>query len=259
MGITAGVDIGSLTAKAVVVDSVTHEILGDALAPTGHQPPVAGEHVLRQALQEADVSLDNIDRLVATGYGRASIKAADQRFTEISCLAAGIHHLLPEVRTAVDIGGQDSKVITLDEAGCAEGFALNDRCAAGTGRFLEVMAEALGVEIAQLGRLSLRAEQPAQFSSTCTVFAESELVGMLAEGKSRDNIAAGLSGVVAHQVVVLMSQLRYQPPFALVGGVAKNQGVRAALEELLETDVRVPDQPQMVCALGAALMGVRML
>jgi len=259
MALVAGVDIGSLTAKAVVVDSATHEILGEALAPTGHRPPVAGEQVLRQALQEADVSFDNIDRLVATGYGRASIQAADQRFTEISCLAAGIHHLLPEVRTAVDIGGQDSKVITLDEVGCAEGFALNDRCAAGTGRFLEVMAEALGVEITELGRLSLRAEQPAQFSSTCTVFAESELVGMLAEGKSRENIAAGLSGVVAHQVAVLMSQLRYRSPFALVGGVAQNQGVRAALEELLETDVRVPDQPQIVCALGAALMGVRTL
>ncbi len=259
MALVAGVDIGSLTAKAVVIDSETHNILGDALAPTGQLPPAAGEQVLRQALQKAEVSLDNIDRLVATGYGRASMKAADQRFTEISCLATGIHHLLPEVRTAVDIGGQDSKVITLDEAGYAESFALNDRCAAGTGRFLEVMAEALGVEIAQLGRLSLQAKHPAQFSSTCTVFAESELVGMLAEGKSRENIAAGLSGVVAHQVAALMSQLRYQPPFALVGGVAKNQGVHAALEELLETDVRVPDQPQMVCALGAALMGIRML
>jgi len=259
MAITVGVDIGSLTAKAVVVDSATDEILGDALAPTGHQPPVAGEQVLRQALEEAEVSLDSVDRLVATGYGRASVQAADQRFTEISCLAAGIHHLLPEVRTAVDIGGQDSKVISLDEAGHAEGFALNDRCAAGTGRFLEVMAEALGVEIGELGRLSLQADKPAQFSSTCTVFAESELVGMLAEGRSRESIAAGLNGVVAHQVAALMSQLRYRPPFALVGGVAKNQGVRAGLEELLETDVRVPDQPQMVCALGAALMGIRML
>ncbi len=259
MAFVAGVDIGSLTAKAVVVDSATHEILGDALAPTGHRPPAAGEQVLRQALQQADVSIDNIDTLVATGYGRASIKAADQRFTEISCLATGIHHLLPEVRTAVDIGGQDSKVITLDEAGCAEGFALNDRCAAGTGRFLEVMAEALGVEIAQLGRLSLQAKRPAQFSSTCTVFAESELVGMLAEGESRENIAAGLSRLVAHQVAALMSQLRYRAPFAFVGGVAKNQGVHAAVEKLLETDVRVPDQPQMVCALGAALMGIRML
>ncbi len=149
MAFIAGVDIGSLTAKAVIVDSATGEVLGDALAPTGHLPPAAGEQVLRQALQEAEISLDSVDWLVATGYGRASMKAADRRFTEISCLAAGIHHLLPEVRTAVDIGGQDSKVITLDESGRAEGFALNDRCAAGTGRFLEVMAEALGVEIAE--------------------------------------------------------------------------------------------------------------
>lgn len=257
--LVAGVDIGSLTAKAVIVDSATHEILGYALAPTGHLAATAGEHILRQALQEADVSIDNIDRLVTTGYGRASMRATDKRFTEISCLAAGIHHLLPEVRTAVDIGGQDSKVITLDEAGCAEGFALNDRCAAGTGRFLEVMAKALGVEIAQLGRLSIQAEHPAQFSSTCTVFAESELVGMLAEGRSRESIAAGLSRVVAHQVAALMSQLPYRSPFAFVGGVAKNEGVRAAIEELLQTDVRVPDQPQMVCALGAALMGIRTL
>jgi len=259
MALVAGVDIGSLTAKAVIVESVTDEILGDALAPTGHRPPAAGKQVLRQALEEAEVSLDSIARLVATGYGRVSMPEADRQLTEISCLVAGIHYLLPEVRTAVDIGGQDSKVITLDEAGYAESFVLNDRCAAGTGRFLEVMAEALGVEIAQLGRLSLQADKPAQFSSTCTVFAESELVGMLAEEKSRKSIAAGLSRVVAYQVAVLLGQVRYQAPIALVGGVAKNEGVRAALEELLEMDVRVPDQPQMVCALGAALMGIRML
>ena len=259
MGFTAGVDIGSLTAKAVIVDAANSEVLASVIALSGWQPAQVGAEVLAQALQEADLKRTDLDQVVATGYGRISLPDGDAQLTEISCLARGIQHLLPEVRTAVDIGGQDSKVITLDEAGVAGDFALNDRCAAGTGRFLEVMAAALGVEISDLGKLSLKSDCPARFSSVCTVFAESELVGMTAAGEPRQNIAAGLSRVIAHQIGTLLGQVRYQPPVALVGGVALNEGVRTALEELLEVPVAVPEQPQMVCALGAALWATQMM
>ncbi len=258
MGLTAGVDIGSLTAKAVIVDVANTEILASVIAPTGWQPAEAGAEVLAQALHEAGIKRTDLDNVVATGYGRISLPEADAQLTEISCLGRCIQHLLPEVRTAIDIGGQDSKVITLDEAGVAGDFALNDRCAAGTGRFLEVMAAALGVEISDLGKLSLKSDCPALFSSVCTVFAESELVGMVAAGESRENIAAGLSRIIAHQIGTLLGQVRYQPPVALVGGVAQNEGVRAALDELLGVSVAVPEQPQAVCALGAALWAIQM-
>ena len=253
MTLTAGVDIGSLMAKAVIVDAANTEVLASVVQPTGWQPAQAGAEVLAWALQQASIERPDLDRVVATGYGRVSLADADERLTEISCLARGIHHLLPEVRTAIDIGGQDSKIITLDEAGNAGDFALNDRCAAGTGRFLEVMADALGIEISDLGKLSLKADHPARFSSVCTVFAESEVVGLLAAGESRENIAAGLSGVIAHQIGVLLGQVQLQPPVALVGGVAQNRGVCVALEKLLALPMHVPDQPQTVCALGAAL------
>ncbi len=258
MTLTAGVDIGSLTAKAVILSAEDSRVLGSIVAPTGWQSAQAGADVLARALQQASIERTDIDRVVATGYGRVSLEDADERLTEISCLARGIHHLLPEVRTAIDIGGQDSKVITLDETGNAGDFALNDRCAAGTGRFLEVLARVLGVEVSDLGKLSLKADRPAQFSSVCTVFAESELVGMLSAGESRENIAAGLSRIIAHQVGTLLGQVRYQPPVALVGGVAQNEGVGTALEELLGVTVDVPEQPQTVCALGAALWAIMM-
>ncbi len=258
MTLTAGVDVGSIMAKAVILNVEDSRVLGSVVAPTGWQPARAGREVLLGALQQAGLKRADIDRIVATGYGRVALEDADERLTEISCLARGIHQILPEVRTAIDIGGQDSKVITLDEGGNAGDFALNDRCAAGTGRFLEVMAQALGIEISKLGKLSLKADRPAQFSSVCTVFAESELVGMLATGESRENIAAGLSRIIAHQVGTLLGQVRYQPPVALVGGVAQNEGVHTALGELLGVTVRVPTQPQTVCALGAALWATMM-
>ena len=253
MTLTAGVDVGSIMAKAVILNVEDSRVLGSVVAPTGWQPARAGREVLLGALQQAGLKRADIDRVVATGYGRVSLEEADDRLTEISCLARGIHHLLPEVRTAIDIGGQDSKIITLDEAGNAGDFALNDRCAAGTGRFLDVMADVLGIELSDLGKLSLKADHPARFSSVCTVFAESEVVGLLAAGESRENIAAGLSGVIAHQIGVLLGQVQLRPPVALVGGVAQNRGVCVELEKLLEMPVHVPDRPQIVCALGASL------
>ena len=255
--LTAGVDIGSLTTKAVILRAADSEVLGSALQPTGWRPKQAGCQVLAQALEQAELARADLDTVVATGYGRVSLPEADTTVTEVSCQARGIHLLLPQVRTIVDIGGQDSKVIVIDEQGQIQDFALNDRCAAGTGRFLEVMAAALEVEVAQLGELATQAAQPAKISSTCTVFAESEVVGLLAAGESPENMAAGLCRAIAQRVASLMQQAHWEPPVSLVGGVAYNEGVRQAIAQLLETTVSVPDRPQLTCAYGAAAWGAQ--
>lgn len=256
--LTAGVDIGSLTAKAVIVRADDGEFVASALRSTGWRPEQAGRQVMAEALEAAGLQYADLTTVVATGYGRVSLQEAKATVTEVSCQAQAIHTLLSEVRTVVDVGGQDSKVIALDEQGHIQDFALNDRCAAGTGRFLEVMAEALEVEVAQLGQLAAQAAQPSKLSSICTVFAESEVIGLLAAGGGRENIAAGLCAASAQRIASLMGQIRYEPPVALVGGVAYNNGVRQALEELLGGPVAVPDNPQLTCAYGAALWGVEM-
>lgn len=258
MMLTAGVDIGSLTAKAVIVEARDGEILASALRPTGWRPEQSGQQVLAKALEAAGLVYANLDTVVATGYGRVSLADADLTVTEVTCQARGTHSLLPEVRTVVDVGGQDSKVISIDEQGQIQDFALNDRCAAGTGRFLEVMAGALEVSVEQLGDLAGQAQHPVKFSSVCTVFAESELIGMLAAGVPREDIAAGLCQATAQRIAALMGQIRYQPPVALVGGVAYNTGVWQALAHLLDAPVIVPDNPQLTCAYGAAVWGAEL-
>jgi len=258
MLLTAGVDIGSLTTKAVILRAADNQWLGWALQPSGLRPEQTARDVLAKALQEADLPRAALDTVVATGYGRASLPEADIIVTEVSCQAQGVHFLLPETRTIVDIGGQDSKVITVDGEGRIEDFAFNDRCAAGTGRFLEVMATALEVEVAELDELAAQASEATNISSTCTVFAESEVVGLLAAGEPREDLAAGLCQAVAQRVAALMGQVRYQPPVSLVGGVAYNDGVRQALAQVLECSVSVPEQPQLTCAYGAAVWGSQM-
>ena len=257
--LTAGVDIGSLTAKAVILEADGGEIVASVLQPTGWQPERAGQQVLAEALTDAGLEHTDVDTVVATGYGRISLEEADATVTEVSCQARGVHALLPEVRTIVDVGGQDSKVITVDEHGHIQDFALNDRCAAGTGRFLEVMAAALGIEVGQLGDLAAHAQEPVKFSTVCTVFAESEVIGLLATGEGRQNIAAGLCTASAQRIAALMGQIRYQPPVALVGGVAYNKGVRQALTQLLDVPLLVPEYPQLTCAYGAAVWGAEMV
>jgi len=257
--LTAGVDIGSLTAKAVILQAEDSEVLATALLPTGWQPRQAGRQVVAEALAEAGLQRADLTAMVATGYGRVSLPEAKATVTEVSCQARAIHALVPQARTVLDIGGQDSKVIAVNEQGHIQDFALNDRCAAGTGRFLEVMAEALAVEVAQLSELAAKAGQPSKLSSICTVFAESEVIGLLAAGEMRENIAAGLCAASAQRIASLMEQIRYTSPVALVGGVAYNKGVQYALEERIGGLVVVPDNPQLTCAYGAALWGADMV
>lgn len=252
--ICAGVDVGSITAKAAVYDSDSGRVLGTAGQLTGWSPREAGEAALTTAVQTAGLRRGDLVRVVGTGYGRVALPFVDETVTEISCHARGAHFLVPGTRTVLDIGGQDCKAIAVDEEGYPQDFAMNDRCAAGTGRFLQVMAGALGVELADLGQLALSSQSPASLSSVCTVFAESEVVGLIAAGVSRADIAAGLCAAVASRVAALGVQVGIRPLVLLTGGVALNDGVFVALKTALPVELRRSEEPQMVGAIGAAIL-----
>jgi predicted CoA-substrate-specific enzyme activase len=249
--ITAGVDIGSLTAKAVVL--VNDGIAGYCVMPGGSDVTAAAGRVLAIALENAKTRQADLAAVVATGYGRAKVPLAGKCITEITCDAIGTHFLVPEARLVIDVGGQDSKVISLDEDGRVADFAMNDKCAAGTGRFLEVMARALEIELEQLGPASLKHKKHVDISSMCTVFAESEVVSLIAEGYAREDILHGLHQAIASRIAAMARGLIADGMVVLCGGVAKNTGVVKAFEERLRTKVRVPPEPQIVAALGAAI------
>jgi predicted CoA-substrate-specific enzyme activase len=249
--ITAGVDIGSLTAKAVVLGD--EGIAGYCVMTGGSDVTAAAERVLATALESAGVRHADLAAIVATGYGRAKVPLAGKSVTEITCDAIGTHFLVPGARLVIDVGGQDSKVIGLDEAGRVSDFAMNDKCAAGTGRFLEVMAHALEIDLAQLGPASLRHKKHVDISSMCTVFAESEVVSLIAEGYAREDILHGLHQAIASRITAMARGMEMNGTVVVCGGVAKNTGVVRAFEERLKTKVKVPPEPQIVAALGAAI------
>ncbi len=322
--IDAGVDIGSVATKAVVVTDgearplpagpsgarntvrrtansespAVHQdrrglkVVGRAITRTGVNPPEAGEEVLNAALKEAGLTGDRearplstvapgahnqppsrspamnpgasrtaggrglLDRIVTTGYGRRSVPFGDVAVTEITAAGRGAWFLgapWGSARTVVDLGGQDSKVVLLEEPGVVPDFAMNDKCAAGTGRFLEVMAGVLGVELGEMGELSLRATDPVTINSTCTVFAESEVISLIAQGRRPADIAAGIHNSIASRLVTMVRQLAGDRVF-FCGGGARNVGVQAALREALAAELYVPPDPQFVPALGAALI-----
>ncbi|HNV45521.1 MAG TPA: acyl-CoA dehydratase activase [Spirochaetota bacterium] len=250
--ITAGIDIGSITAKAAVMKD--RQILGATVIFTGYNAELAGRRVFDELLGELGMTAPEVDRVVATGYGRASVKVATKAITEITCHAAGAHYLDPTVRSIIDVGGQDSKAIVIDEKGGVRDFAMNDKCAAGTGRFLEVMARALEVDLDALGELSRAGERPASISSTCTVFAESEVVSLIAKGESRENIIAGIHDSIASRVVAMGNRIGVRGPAMMTGGVAKNSGVVRALESRLGFPLAVSDYAQVNGAIGAAFL-----
>ena len=251
----AGVDIGAVSAKAVIIED--NQIRGYAILPTGSDIVRVAEKVLKQSLNKADLNAKDLERIIATGYGRISVPFTDEKMTEISCHAKGASWLVPETRMVIDIGGQDSKAIKVGENGTVIGFAMNDKCAAGTGRFLEVMARALELPIDEFGRLSLKSKNPCSISSVCTVFAESEVISLRAEKKAVKDIIAGIHRAVAQRVVAMATPIGIVSPITMTGGVAKNVGQRKALEEELGTKLIVPEEPQIVGALGAALFAQR--
>jgi predicted CoA-substrate-specific enzyme activase len=209
---------------------------------------------MRETLDAINLAMEKLDYVIATGYGRKAVAFADEAITEISCHAKGVNMLMPEARTVIDIGGQDSKVIEVDEKGNIVNFMMNDKCAAGTGRFLEVMAKVLNADIQDIGRLSLDGTDPCQISNTCTVFAESEMVALRADGKSREDILAGIHYAMAHRVAIMGNAMGFRDQVVFTGGVARNVGMKKALQDRIGNEVLVPENPQIVGALGAALI-----
>lgn len=248
----AGIDIGSLSTEVVILEK--GEVLAQVIRPTGADSLKAGEAAMEEALEIAGLQRDEIKFSVATGYGRIRIPGADKRITEITCHGKGAHHLIPETRTIIDIGGQDSKVICINADGKVLDFVMNEKCAAGTGRFLEVMANALEVNLKDMAAMSAKAQQAVPISSMCTVFAESEVVSLIAEGKPREEIIKGLHNSIADRIIGMVRRVGLVEQLTMTGGVAKNGGVVQALEEGLGVKINIPPEPQIVGALGAALL-----
>jgi (R)-2-hydroxyacyl-CoA dehydratese activating ATPase len=246
-----GIDIGSSSSKAVIIDDQCN-ILGQAVINTGAgtQGP---EKAVAAALLKAGIDLAQIKASVVTGYGRITYEKADKQITEISCHAKGTAYMMPNARTVIDIGGQDAKVIRLNPSGKVDNFVMNEKCAAGTGRFLEVMARILDCGIDNLGSLSAAATEEIVISNTCTVFAESEVISQLAAGAKRENVAKGAHRAVAKRVAGLGGRVGITPDVVMTGGVALNKGVVDALEREIGEKIVVAENPQMMGALGAAL------
>lgn len=252
----AGIDVGSLSTEAVILDQ-GNGIAGYSIVETAAHSTEAAEEALTQALASAGLNRGRLSRIVATGYGRVSVPFADKRVTEISCHAVGAYHLFPDTGTVIDIGGQDSKVIRVGEGGRVLDFSMNDKCAAGTGRFLEVMAAKLRVSLDELAELSLRSRGEVQISSVCTVFAESEVVSLVAQNHAREEIIKGLHRAVVNRVWAMVASLGVSGEATMSGGVAKNRGVVVLMEEKLGRSIHVYEEPQIVGALGAALLAKR--
>ncbi|MGE5253712.1 MAG: acyl-CoA dehydratase activase [Planctomycetaceae bacterium] len=250
--IVAGMDIGSITTEAVILRD--REILTSVILPTGANSRKAAERSLSASLEKAGLHQEEVAVIVTTGYGRASFPRATRMITEITCHARGAFFVHPQTRTVIDIGGQDSKVIRLDPRGRNVDFQMNDKCAAGTGRFLEVMAHALEVKVEELGRLSLGAPRTIKISSMCTVFAESEVISLIAEDQPKEVIIRGLHDSIADRILGMVNRVGIEEAVTLTGGVAKNEGVVRALEERLGVKMFIPPEPQIIGALGAALM-----
>jgi predicted CoA-substrate-specific enzyme activase len=209
-------------------------------------------------LKKNGINKQDVAAIVATGYGRSAVSIADTTITEITCHAVGVHHLVPEAMTVIDIGGQDSKLLRLDTHGRVRDFTMNDRCAAGTGRFLEIVAERLGVELKSLGDMAAKSRDPAAISSMCVVFAETEITGLLASGTASEDIVAGIQTSIAARIISMAGRSA-EPPIIFTGGVAMVSGMADAMQAALGQTVTVSPDPQMTGALGAAIMASKQL
>ncbi|HOB76803.1 MAG TPA: acyl-CoA dehydratase activase [Phycisphaerae bacterium] len=254
--ITAGIDAGSRAIKVVLLDARQDRVLAAEAVDQGVQQDALATELFDRLLSENGLGRGDVCRIVATGYGRNLVSLADTTITEITCHAAGVRRVKPEARSVIDIGGQDSKVMRLDAAGGVRDFAMNDRCAAGTGRFLEVVAQRLGVRLDELGERAGRSRSPAFISSTCVVFAETEIVGLLASGTSPEDIAAGVLQSFATRVAAMAGR-GLEEPIVFTGGVALVPGMAAALTEALGRPVEIAPDPRMTGALGAAILAAR--
>jgi predicted CoA-substrate-specific enzyme activase len=248
----AGIDIGSTMTKAVILND---GIIASVVGPTGPEQRRLANQVMEEALQKAGLPFGAITYVVSTGYGRINVPFADKQITEITCHARGIVSLFPEARTLIDIGGQDVKGVRVDPAGKTLDFVMNDKCAAGSGRFIEVIADTLGIPLDQVGELSLESRKPAMISNICTIWAQQEVASSLSEGISLPDLLAGIHQSLADRIIRLVRRLRVEREVVVTGGGAKNKGLLKALSDQLGHEVLIPANPLITGALGAALLG----
>lgn len=251
--IVAGCDVGSLTGKAVILKD--REILSYSIVPTTPKPEITSHNAMDNALRKSNITFNNLDYIIGTGYGRVKIPFANSQVSELTCHGKGAHSLIPSIRTIIDVGGQDCKVIKVDKSGKILDFAMNDKCAAGTGRFLEVMARTLELKLDELGPISLESKNQAKITAQCSVFAETEVVSLMADGIEVSDIVAGIHDAVASRIMSLVYRVGLEEDLTITGGVAKNIGVVSYLEKRLESkSKKLPVDPQIIGALGAALL-----
>ncbi len=253
-----GIDSGSTSTNAVIMNQ-DRTIIASSVIRTGAKSGDSAERILSDVLQKAKLERKDLARIVSTGYGRVSIAFADENVTEISCHGKGAHYFNPRVRTILDIGGQDSKAISLDENGEVHDFVMNDKCAAGTGRFLEMIARTLEVDIGELGAIALTSTEHIEITSMCSVFAESEVISLIANNKEKADIANGVCHAIAGKAFSLLKRVGLEPEFMMTGGVAKNPGVVRAVEEKLQAGLYICEEPEIVGATGAALYALEQL
>jgi len=251
--IHAGIDAGSRAIKVVLADKRSRRTIASGVADQGVEQSALAEQLMDEVLAGTGMSRSDISEIVATGYGRNAVDVAGTTITEITCHAHGVRRQVPGVRTVIDIGGQDSKLIRLDDDGTVRDFVMNDRCAAGTGRFLEVVASRLGVRLEDLGEMARCATSPAAISSMCVVFAETEIIGLLASGEAPENIVAGVQAAIASRIASMAGR-NIQEPVVFTGGVAMIPGMDRALESAIGHSIMIARDPQMTGALGAAML-----
>ena len=251
----AGIDSGSTTTNMVVLDA-NETLLAFSIVRTGPRAQMGAQAALEDVCKQLNIKKEDFAAIVATGYGRNNIPFATDTRTEITCHARGAHFLNPAVRTIIDIGGQDSKIINLDETGHVTGFMMNDKCAAGTGRFLEMMARTLELDMAEMSRRGLTWDKELTISSMCTVFAESEVISLIADNHTDSDIIHGLNKSIAGKTAAMAARAKGLPPYMMTGGVARNRGVVQALEEKLGAKLFISENPDLCGALGAALFAL---
>ncbi len=249
----AGIDLGSTMTKVVIIDE-SESICARVETHTGAEHRRLANKVMEQALEQAGLPFEEIACVVATGYGRINVPFADRQITELTCHARGVSSLFPSVRTALDIGGQDAKGLKIKDGRLID-FVMNDKCAAGTGRFLEVIAKTLGLKVEELGNFALKSTDKVNISNTCTIFAQQEVISRLSDGVPIEDIIAGLHEAIASRAVGMLRRLKIEADVVFTGGVAKNSGVVKAVKENLKGEVLVPEDPLISGALGAAFLG----
>jgi predicted CoA-substrate-specific enzyme activase len=257
MSIVAGCDVGSLTAKAVVMKE--GKIIGQSIIKSKPRPQDSAAAAMAEALAAAGFVMADIEYCIGTGYGQEKIAFAREVKSEISCHGKGAHWLLPSARTVIDIGGQDCKIMKIDAAGNVIRFTTNDKCASGTGRFLEVMANVLGVDIDTLGSMSAKAGSPVTLASSCTVWAQADVIKHLNSGVPLEDIGAGINTAMAQRVAILVNSVKPEGDLFMTGGVAKNVGVVSTLEKILGRKIKKTRKadPQIAGAIGAAILSMK--